>query len=145
MQKLQNKTFKHFLEKYTNKIISDESTLRKGYVFQCYIDTIQKIRSYAENKKIWVTLDETMDTEGRYVVNVVVGTLELNGCRKHFLINTEVLEKVNYCTISKLFDRSLQIIWPNGIKHDHVLLLLSDAAPYMVKAGKAIKVFYSKM
>jgi hypothetical protein len=74
-----------------------------------------------------------------------VGTLELNGPGKHFLINTEVLEKVNYSTISKLFDRSLQTIWPNGIKHDHVLLLLSDATPYMVKAGRAIKVFYSKM
>jgi len=145
LQKLQNEAFKHFLEKYTNKIIPDESTLRKGYVFQCYLDTINKIRSYVENKKIWVTLDETTDTEGRYVANVVVGTLELNGPGKHFLINTEVLEKVNHSTISKLFDRSLQIIWPNGIKHDQVLLLLSDAAPYMVKAGKAIKVFYSKM
>jgi len=74
-----------------------------------------------------------------------VGTLELSCPRKHFFINTEVLEKVNHSTISKLFDRSLQIIWPNGIKHDHILLLLSDAAPYMVKAGKAIKVFYLKM
>jgi len=60
----------------------------------------------------------------------------------HFHINIEVLEKVNQSTISKLFDRSLQFIWPNGIKHDHVLLLLRDAAPYMVKA---IKVFYLKM
>jgi hypothetical protein len=106
---------------------------------------IEKIRSYVENQKIWVTLDKTTDIEGRYVPNVVVGTLELNGPGKHFLINTEVLEKVSHSTISKLFDRSLQIIWPNGIKHDQVLLLLSDAAPYMVKAGKAIKVFYSKM
>ncbi|KAL4104508.1 hypothetical protein QTP88_019803 [Uroleucon formosanum] len=136
MQKLQNEEFKNFLEKYTNKIIPDESTLRKGYVFQCYIDTIEKIRSYVENKKIWVTLDETTDIEGRYVANVVVGTLELNGPGKHFLINTEVLEKVNHSTILKLFDRSLQIIWPNGIKHDQVLLLLSNAVPYMVKADK---------
>lgn len=45
----------------------------------------------------------------------------------------------------KLFNRSLQIIWPNDNKHDHILLLLSDAAPYMVKAGKAIKIFYLKM
>jgi len=88
---------------------------------------------------------ETSDTEGRYVANIVVGTLELNGCGKYFLINIEVLKKVNYSTISKLFDRSLQIILPNGIKHDHVLLLLSDGATYMVKSGKAIKIFYSEM
>jgi len=46
MQKLQNEEFKNFLEKYTNKIIPDESTLRKGYVFQCYIDTIEKISKF---------------------------------------------------------------------------------------------------
>jgi len=66
-------------------------------------------------------LDETTDTDdGRYVANVVVGTLELNGPGKHFLINTEVLERVNHSTISKLFDRLLQVVWPNSIKHDHV-------------------------
>ncbi|KAF0719642.1 DUF659 domain-containing protein [Aphis craccivora] len=91
-----------------------------------------------------LSTNETTDAERRYVANVV-GTLELSGPGKHFLINTEDLEKVNHSTILKLFDRSLQTIWPNGIKHDHVLLLLSDAAPYMVKAGRAIKVFYSKM
>ncbi|XP_025418574.1 uncharacterized protein LOC112689205 isoform X2 [Sipha flava] len=32
-----------------------------------------------------------------------------------------------------------------GIHHDNVLLFLSDAAPYMVKAGEVLKSFYSKM
>jgi hypothetical protein len=36
-------------------------------------------------------------------------------------------------------------LWPQGIKYDNVLLFLSDAAPYMVKAGKGIKIMYSKM
>lgn len=84
LQKLQNETFKKFLEKYTNKLIPDKSTLRKIHVFQCYQKTIDKIRSYVENKKIWVTSDKTVDAEGRYVVNVVVGTLELNGPENHF-------------------------------------------------------------
>jgi hypothetical protein len=48
---------------------------------------------------------------------------ELNGSGKHFLINTDVLEKVNHSKILKLFDRSLQIICRNGIKHDKILLL----------------------
>lgn len=45
LQKLHNETFKHFLEKYTSKIIPDESTLRKSYFFQCYQETIDKFRS----------------------------------------------------------------------------------------------------
>lgn len=32
-----------------------------------------------------------------------------------------------------------------GVKHDNILLFLSDAVLYMVKAGKNIKVFYTKM
>ncbi|XP_060845030.1 uncharacterized protein LOC132924631 [Rhopalosiphum padi] len=39
----------------------------------------------------------------------------------------------------------MSLLWPEGIKHDNVLLFLSDAAPYMVKAGKNIKAFCSKM
>jgi len=68
-------------------------------------------------KKIWVTLDETTDTEIPYGANVIVGSLELNFPRKYFLMNTEILEKVNHSTIKNLFYKSFQIIWFNGIKH----------------------------
>lgn len=36
-------------------------------------------------------------------------------------------------------------IWLGGVKHDNVLLFVSNAAPYMLKAGKNIKALYSKM
>lgn len=39
----------------------------------------------------------------------------------------------------------MSILWPAGIQHDNVLLFLSDAAPYMVKAGEVLKRLYSKM
>jgi len=45
--------------------------------------------------------------------------------------------------ISKLFDKTL--LWSDGINYENVLLFVSDAAPYMVKAGGAIKGFYDKM
>jgi len=93
-----------------------------------------------------VPIDESTDAEGRYIANVVMGTLELNYPGKQSLIHTDVLEKVNHTNISKLFVRALNIIWPNGIKHENVLLFLSDAALYnMVKSAKCIKSFYSKM
>jgi hypothetical protein len=55
-----------------------------------------------------------------------------------FLLNSEILEKTNHSTIAKAYDKSLLIYWSQGIIHDNVLLFLSDAAPYMVKVGKAI-------
>ncbi|CAI6356628.1 unnamed protein product [Macrosiphum euphorbiae] len=39
----------------------------------------------------------------------------------------------------------MNLIWPQGVEHNNVLLLVSDAAPYMVKAGSAIQTFFPKM
>ncbi|KAL4153127.1 hypothetical protein QTP88_000960 [Uroleucon formosanum] len=143
--KLKNENFLNFLSKYTGQHIPDESTIRKNYVGNTYNHTINSIRTYLENKKLWVSIDETTDVDGRYVANVIIGTLEIGCPGKTFLFNCEVLEKANNSTIAKLFDKSMSLLWPEGIKHDNVLLFLSDAAPYMVKAGKNIKPFYSKM
>ena len=38
----------------------------------------------------------------------------------------------------------MHILWPGGVKYDNVLLLLSDAAPYMIKAGEGLSVSYPK-
>ncbi|KAL4121093.1 hypothetical protein QTP88_013667 [Uroleucon formosanum] len=111
LNKLENPAFSKFLEKYTNKQTPDRSTLRKNYVSICY--------------------DKMTDANGRYVVNVIIGTLEVGNIGKMFLLNSEVLEKVNHSTISKVLDKSLSILWPQGIIHDNVLLFSSDAAPYM--------------
>lgn len=143
--KLSQPSFRSFLEKYTNKIIPDQSTLRKKYVNECYEETINNIRAYASEKKIWVSIDETTDVAGRYVANVIIGTLEIDNPGKIFLLNSEVLDKANYATISRLFDKSLLILWPEGIRRENILLFLSDAAPYMVKAGKSLKIFNPKM
>jgi hypothetical protein len=35
--------------------------------------------------------------------------------------------------------------WPEGIRHENILLLLSDPVPYVVKAGKNIKILNPKM
>jgi len=33
------------------------------------------------------------------------------------LLNSEVLKKANYSTISKLFDKFLNLLWPEGINN----------------------------
>jgi hypothetical protein len=145
LNKLSNDCFRNFLEKYTSKSIPVESTLRKSYVAQCYEETMNNIKKYCENQKLWISIDETTDVEGRYIANVIIGTLEIGCPGKIFLLDTEALEKANHTSIAKLLDKALHILWPQEIKYDNILLFLSDAAPYMVKAGKGIKIMYSKM
>jgi len=145
LYKIENLKFKAFLQEYTGKEIPKEATLRKGYVDDCYRDTLAKIRNCVSNNKIWVSIDETTDVEGRFVANVIIGVLRTDGPGVIFLLNTEELVKANHQTIFTLFDKSMNILWPQGVHHDNVLLFLSDAAPYMVKSGKAIQALYSKM
>jgi hypothetical protein len=71
LEKLGNPHLRLFLEKYINKDIPSVSTLRKTYVNDCYEDTMNEIRNQILNKKIWVSIDETTDTEGRYMENVI--------------------------------------------------------------------------
>lgn len=145
LNKLQNPKFKTFLEIYTKNEVLSESTLRKGYVDEIYNETMDKIREKISNKKIWVSIDETTNAEGRFIANVIVGTLDENCADDIFLLNSNELEKANHSTVSNLFDGSMSILWPAGIQHDNVLLFLSDAAPYMVKAGEVLRSLYSKI
>jgi len=64
---------------------------------------------------------------------------------KTFLFTTEALEISNHTTIAKSLDKSIHYLWPQGIKYDNILMFLGNAAPYIIKAGKGIKIFYSLM
>jgi len=60
-------------------------------------------------------------------------------------LHSDVVEKTNHSTIAKAFDKIMFILLTQGIKHNNVLLFISDVAPYLVTAGRAICALYSKM
>ncbi len=64
---------------------------------------------------------------------------------KVFLLNVEQLQKTNSSTVAQAVLNSLSILWPDGIKHEKVLLLVTDAAPYMKKAARALQVIFPSM
>lgn len=57
---------------------------------------MEEIRDEVQNKNIWVSIDETTDSEGRYVVNVIIGTLPVDEPGNFFLLASEVLKKQNH-------------------------------------------------
>lgn len=61
--------------------------LRKNDINSYYKNTIRKIQIYVQNKNIWVSINETIDVEGWYVANVIIGTLEIDNPDKTFLLN----------------------------------------------------------
>ncbi|PSN30719.1 hypothetical protein C0J52_22188 [Blattella germanica] len=61
--KLNNSKLRNFLECHTGHTIPDESTMHKNYLIKCYEDTLNHIHQYVNGKKIYVSIDETTNSE----------------------------------------------------------------------------------
>lgn len=138
--KVNNAAFRSFLEKYTGIEPPDESHLRKYYLPKLYEDKLAKIREVLRDARVWVSVDETTDSAGRYIANVIVGELCLDKPGATYLLTCEQLPVTNSATIAQLILSALQLLWPQGTKYNNVLLFLSDAAAYMKKAVSNIQV-----
>lgn len=80
-----------------------------------------------------MSIDETTGIEGRFIANDNIGTLKIERSGSIFLLHSEQLEKTNFSTVSKVFDKSMRKLCPNGIWYDYVLLF------YIIKSSR---IFY---
>ncbi|KAF0709295.1 CGG triplet repeat-binding protein 1, partial [Aphis craccivora] len=125
LKKLSNPKFRNFLKKYCrNQNIPDESTLRKNYIIDVY--------------------NETTDSCGRYIANLFIGKLSLEPSPA-YLIASKALEKVNHSTIARFINDSITAFFVDTSIAERVCIFISDAAPYMTKAGVALKIFYPNL
>lgn len=75
---------------------------------------------------------------------MIVGIMNPEKPGKQFLLTTEVLERVNHSTIARLFTQSLKLLGEE-FDCDNILLFVTDAVAYMLKAGEVLKSLYPKM
>jgi len=142
--KLESPKLRSFLEVNIGITIPNERTLRMKYLDECYKDVIEKIEVELRGQPLWISVNESTDACGRAVANVLAGKLDKDGYQAPLLINCSFLEKTDSSTIARLVNDSLRKLWPN---FDTALfkLLLTDAASYMLKSGKDLKVFYPSL
>ena len=146
LQKLDNPAFMAFLEKWAKITVLSASVVRKTYgkIIYIYIyeECLQKVRQQVGDHQIWIGVDETTDMCKRYVEVIVGGDLVIG---KTFLLNCAFLQETNHSTASKLIMDSLYLLYPQGIKYDNILLLVTDGAAYTKKCYKdVIKAFFFK-
>ena len=79
---------------------------------------------------------------GLYIANLVVGKLDPETPSTPHLICSRLLQQTNHATIARFVNDGLKVLWPEGIQAEKVLVLYSDAAAYMLKAAKTLKVIY---
>lgn len=119
LHKISNPSVVNFLEKYTERTIPNEGTLRKKCVSILYDQTMADLRAKAANKCIWVSVDETTDSEQRLIGNFMFGLMEGiedgSGERgKCYLLNVAILNSTDASSISAFFMDSLLLLWPEG-------------------------------
>lgn len=118
LNKVTNPSIKLFLEKYTSKAIPSDTLLRQKCVPVLYNECIESLRAKAENKYIWVSVDETTDSEQRLVVNFIFGILdgeEDSAERgKSYLLNVGLIDAQNASNVAAFFNDSVSLLWPNG-------------------------------
>lgn len=114
------------------------------YLDQCANEVQKEIEKELRGHPLWITVDETTDSVGRYVANVLAGRLDSQMYHPPYLINSAFLEKTNSDAIARLVNDSIKNLWPN-FDENLLKVLLSDATPYMIKAAKSLKVFFPSM
>ncbi|GBP31961.1 hypothetical protein EVAR_18500_1 [Eumeta japonica] len=125
-------------------IIPEESTIRKNYLSAIYEEVLSEIRADLSNNLLWISADETTDSCGRYMANLIVGKLSKDPSTPH-LVACKVLEKTNHSTIARFINDSIRTLFSDSSMDEKICVFVSDATPYMVKAGQALKVFYPKL
>jgi hypothetical protein len=49
------------------------------------------------------------------------------------------MSAVNHTTVACVFSESMEALWPGSLEFDNVLLLVTGAPSYMIKAAKELQ------
>lgn len=122
-----------------NRPLPSVSKCRSMVEFICK-NVLQEINRKLRNKKIFMIIDES-DINNQKYVNTLIG--DISNPSLCYLVDCRPLNNSpNANIIAQIADDNLRNM--NTSRSDF-LLLISDAAPYMLKAGETIKVLYSNL
>jgi hypothetical protein len=143
LSKLANVNFSSFLKKYCKLNVPSDRSLRRNNVNGLYSSVLINIKEEIADNYFYISVDETTDSSGKYIAHLLIGVLKEDTLPKSHLISCQQLEKTNALTISRFIQETLATFFlPTTIPSNKLLLILSDAAPYMVKAGQNLKIFF---
>lgn len=134
LHKLNNKHIKGVFAKYTHFVPPSTSMARSHLLPGIYEDVSARVVEELRGQKLWVSVDESRDSCGRFVGAIVVRKLSDEQSRP-YILNIVDLEATNADTICLAVDDALRSLG-NAINRTDVLMLVTDGAKYMIKGGK---------
>ena len=99
-----------------------------------------RLKYLLKDKCIFIVIDDEDEVDKTKFINVIVGDIDVP--EKMYLIECCVTETVNQSIICMKVDDILRKL---DIARENFLLLLSDAASYMMACTAALKVLYPRL
>lgn len=134
LSKVNDPSIKNLFEVDCGKRIYDRRHLTSKYIPLIFEELIGDIRKSIGNSFVYFIIDESPDIMHRSVVNVLVGKLDGHYSKPH-LLKVDMFDcSVDNTIVSQVIINACIRLWPEGIKYQDVLFIISDAAAYMKKA-----------
>jgi hypothetical protein len=131
MEKITNYRISSVFRKIHKESYSQWEYSSQNYLGPFYQNFIFQIRDEVDDFYIWISVDETTDINGRFIANIIINILHREIATLSYFISCKELNKTNHSTVTCFFNDSLKILWPNGGNDNKVLLMLSNAVPYI--------------
>lgn len=144
LDKLNNRVFRTFLEKWTRHIIL-KSSVRKTYVQKSFEHNLELLRNGIGEERVELMIDETTDASGNKAVHAVVRPLLPDHASEPRLIYCKRLMHVNAESIHNFVMESLATLWLGGIHHDRVLTYNTDGVRYMGRSAWLLRNVLEKL
>jgi hypothetical protein len=104
-----------FIEWISARKLPNPSTIRRVYVDKVYNEKLFYLRERFKSKLILVSVDETTDSMGRYIVNVCAAILDGDDYFPPNHILTKIVDKGDTETILQTVVNALALLWPTGL------------------------------
>jgi hypothetical protein len=108
-------------------------------VFVCHMKKLKRL--YCD-KKLYSVFDGTTDSNGRYILNILIGTYSKVIRKPPVIVKVVELTKTNSKNTNLEILQALKFLYDGDTRlYSKVKLLLSDGARYARKAGVLLKNF----
>ena len=139
LYKLQHSSIKNLFNPTLGHHCPSESACQKQ-VNDLAFKKSERIKKLLTRKPIFLVVDES-DVSGQKYVNVLAGLVEEPN-KTYLIARSPLSGNPNSSNICTIVDDCLK---ETGITREMFLLLLSDAAKYILKAGDTLKIMYQRL
>lgn len=108
-------------------------------------DLMETIKNKLIGQDLFVAVDETTDCKGRAMCAILVGPLDGTFLKRPYLIDLADIKTTNNQTVQQFVTSALFKLLGDNLDYQKVLMFVTDAAAYCLKAGRGLKTLFPNL